>query len=78
MPLPDVPIELSDLQSCVLENKNWTGGSLSSELMGAFFFYLYSTITQSLPLLPKTSGEYISSALAGGTINVPGMVARAI
>ena len=37
----------------------------------------YSTITQSLPLRPNTSGEYISSALAGGTTNVPGVVARA-
>ena len=39
--------------------------------------FSYSTITQSLPLRPKTSGEYISSALAGGTTNVPGVVARA-
>ena len=38
----------------------------------------YLMITQSLPLRPKTSGEYISSALAGGTMNVPGVVARAI
>jgi hypothetical protein len=37
----------------------------------------YSTITQSLLLRPKTSGEYISSALAGGTTNIPGVVARA-
>jgi hypothetical protein len=37
----------------------------------------YSTITQSLALRPKTSGEYISSALAGGTTKVPGVVARA-
>ena len=37
----------------------------------------YSTITQLLLLRPKTSGEYISSALAGGTTNVPGVVARA-
>ncbi len=37
----------------------------------------YSTISQSLPLRPKTSGEYISSALAGGTTKVPGVVARA-
>jgi hypothetical protein len=36
------------------------------------------TITQSLPLRPKTSGEYISSALAGGTMKVPGVVARAM
>ena len=28
---------------------------------------IYSTITQSLELRPNTSGEYISSALAGGT-----------
>ncbi len=41
-------------------------------------FILYSTTTQSLPLLPNTSGEYISSALAGGTTNVPGVVARAM
>lgn len=38
---------------------------------------VYSTITQSLLPRPKTSGEYISSALAGGTMNVPGVVARA-
>lgn len=38
---------------------------------------LYSTTTRSVPLLPKTSGEYISSAFVGGTINVPGVVARA-
>ena len=37
----------------------------------------YSTITLSLLLRPKTSGEYISSALAGGTTKVPGVVARA-
>jgi len=37
----------------------------------------YSTITQSLLLRPKTSGEYISSALAGGATKVPGVVARA-
>jgi hypothetical protein len=37
----------------------------------------YSTMTMSPPLRPKTSGEYISSALAGGTTNVPGVVARA-
>ncbi len=37
----------------------------------------YSTITQSLALRPKTSGEYISSALEGGTTKVPGVVARA-
>lgn len=36
----------------------------------------YSTTTQSLLLRPNTSGEYISSALAGGTTNVPGVVAR--
>jgi pimeloyl-ACP methyl ester carboxylesterase len=37
----------------------------------------YSTITRSLALRPKTSGEYISSALAGGTTKSPGVVARA-
>ncbi len=37
----------------------------------------YSTITQSLLLRPKTSGEYISSALVGGTTKIPGVVARA-
>ena len=37
----------------------------------------YSTTTRSVPLRPKTSGEYISSALVGGTMNVPGVVARA-
>lgn len=40
--------------------------------------YLYSTITTALPLRPKTSGEYISSALAGGTMNRPGVVALAM
>ena len=38
----------------------------------------YLIITQSLLLRPNTSGEYISSALVGGTTNVPGVVARAI
>ena len=38
----------------------------------------YSTINQSLALRPKTSGEYISSALAGGTTKRPGVVARAV
>ena len=37
----------------------------------------YSTITRSLALLPKVSGWYISSALAGGTTKLPGVVARA-
>ncbi len=36
------------------------------------------TTTKSLPLLPNTSGEYNSSALAGGATNVPGVAARAI
>ena len=40
--------------------------------------YHYSTITQSDPLRPNTSGEYISSARAGGTTYVPGVVARAV
>ena len=40
--------------------------------------YFSSTTTQSLPLRPKTSGEYISSAFAGGTMKVPGVVARAV
>jgi hypothetical protein len=38
----------------------------------------YWTITMLLPLRPKTSGEYISSALAGGTTKRPGVVARAV
>ena len=38
----------------------------------------YSTITVSLPVRPNTSGEYISSACAGGTTYVPGVVARAV
>ncbi len=38
----------------------------------------HSTTTRSVPLRPKTSGEYISSALAGGTMKVPGVVARAV
>ena len=37
----------------------------------------YSTITRSLAPRPKVSGMYISSALVGGTTNVPGVVARA-
>jgi hypothetical protein len=37
----------------------------------------YSTITTSLALRPNTSGEYISSAFAGGTTKRPGTVARA-
>ena len=37
----------------------------------------YSTITQSLAPRPKTSGEYISSALVGGAMKRPGVVARA-
>lgn len=38
----------------------------------------YLIITRSLPLRPNTSGVYISSALAGGTTNSPGVVALAI
>jgi len=34
----------------------------------------YSITTKSLELRPNTSGEYISSALAGGTTNSPGVV----
>ena len=37
-----------------------------------------STTTQSVPLRPNVSGAYISSALAGGTTNVPGVVALAV
>jgi hypothetical protein len=37
----------------------------------------YRITTLSLALRPNTSGEYISSALAGGTTNSPGVVARA-
>ena len=36
----------------------------------------YSTFTKSVPVRPKVSGWYISSALAGGTTNWPGVVAR--
>ena len=39
-------------------------------------FPFYSTRTRSLPLRPNVSGEYISSALAGGTTKFPGVVAR--
>lgn len=39
---------------------------------------VYFTITQSLPLRPNTSGEYISSALAGGATKRPGVVALVI
>src|SRR5262249_26010481 len=38
---------------------------------------LHSTTTLSPPLRPNVSGLYISSALVGGTTNVPGVVARA-
>ena len=38
---------------------------------------LYSTTMRSLAPRPKVSGAYISSALAGGTTKVPGVVARA-
>lgn len=37
----------------------------------------YSTNTRSPALRPKVSGMYISSALAGGTTKLPGVVARA-
>ncbi len=46
-------------------------------LLSMFAAPAYFTVTESLPLRPKTSGEYISSALAGGTMNMPGVVARA-
>jgi hypothetical protein len=36
-----------------------------------------STITRSVFPRPKVSGVYISSARAGGTMNSPGVVARA-
>ena len=56
----------------------WSGCvRLTTEVVTTDFVY-YSTITQSLPLRPNTSGEYISSALAGGTTNLPGVVARAM
>ena len=38
---------------------------------------VYWMIMRSVPVRPKTSGEYISSALAGGTTNSPGVVAVA-
>ncbi len=47
------------------------------DLMKVATWMIYSTITTSLPVRPKTSGECISSALAGGTTKVPGVVARA-
>ena len=40
-------------------------------------WFAYSTTSMSVPLRPNVSGEYISSALAGGTTNEPGVVARA-
>jgi len=46
---------------------------LSNRVFGPYF-----TITISLPLRPNTSGEYISSAFAGGATKVLGVVARAI
>jgi hypothetical protein len=54
-----------------------TVGGLNRWSSPALLELVYSTITQSLLLRPKTSGEYISSALAGGTTKVPGVVARA-
>ena len=39
-------------------------------------FRSYSTITRSVWPRPKVSGEYISSALGGGTTKAPGVVAR--
>src|SRR5438105_950646 len=37
---------------------------------------LYWMRTRSVAVRPKFSGEYISSALAGGTMNSPGVVDR--
>jgi hypothetical protein len=37
----------------------------------------YSTTTRSDAERPNVSGMYISSAFVGGTMNVPGVVARA-
>lgn len=37
----------------------------------------YSTFTKSVPVRPNVSSWYISWALAGGTTNWPGVVARA-
>lgn len=53
----------------------------SSEASCLFVFdgegvQVYSTLTKSVPVRPKVSGAYISSALAGGTTNCPGVVAR--
>ena len=39
--------------------------------------FFYSITTRSVFPRPKVSGWYISSALAGGTTNTPGVVARA-
>jgi hypothetical protein len=36
------------------------------------------TTNRMEPLWPKTSGRYMSSAWAGATMNVPGVVARAM
>jgi hypothetical protein len=59
------------------ETSRFTTGGLNLLLYFKPFFKMsYSITTRSLPLRPNTSGEYISSALAGGTTNVPGVVAR--
>ena len=38
----------------------------------------YSMTTRSVAPRPNTSGEYISSALGGLAVKVPGVVARAV
>ena len=58
-----------------------TGTAASVELFGVnpnSHSSRASTTTQSVPLRPNVSGAYISSALAGGTTNVPGVVALAV
>ena len=44
---------------------------------GGTYYAVYLTVIVCLAT-PKVSGAYISSALAGGTTNVPGVVARAM
>ena len=61
---------------------HWPGGShhetVSMLPVGWFDRTVcYSTTTLSDAERPKVSGEYISSALVGGTTKWPGVVARA-
>lgn len=52
-------------------------GELYAPVTAAASRFPYSMTTRSVFPLPKVSGWYISSALAGGTTKTPGVVARA-